>query len=391
MAEQVDHLVVGSSPVALLEGLHLAHSGGRVQLIEGRDRLGGAWATIDVPPFRNVELGPHFIKRRPNLYEMFESIGVPLDEMTPPASRFLDQKILGFECIRYDQSWIARNLDLIAPLSGPARWLRTGRFLYSLTRSRLGLGAQSKHEPMRYFAEGSQHFIDHVTSLLEAVTANIQTGVEVEKIQAESGQTHARIETTAGPLEAREVIFTSGSRLSDVEIDGEIIGLEDEPQIHREVIVIAHLSAESRFSFIKMPGSDPLLLMASDATRYTKRDHGSDPELRCFVMRLHPEIEPDEAIAKAALKRLHELELVGDLPKLVTWMDFEIPVPMRRAERMQQLNERCAPWMRGLYSYDIGISLLEQRTRWEPTISAIQRGELSRASHLHRTQQLEKQ
>lgn len=391
MPEQFDHLVVGTSPVALLEGLHLAHRGGRVRIVDSRDRLGGSWATIDVPPFRNVELGPHFIKKRPNLYEIFESIGVPLDEMTPPASRFLDQKTLGFEYVRYDQSWIARNLDMIAALSGPERWFRTSRFLYSLARNKLGLGAQSKIEPMRYFAEGSQHFIDHVTSLLHAAGADIQTGTEVEKIQADKSSTHARIKTSEGHLEAREIIFTSGSRLSDVEIDGENIGFQDEPQIHREMIVIANLSAESRFSFVKFPGNDPLLLMASDATRYTKRDLDSDSGLRCFVMRLHPEIVPDAEVAKTALRRLHELELVGALPTLVTWKDFMIAVPMRRAERMQALNERCAPWMRGLYSYDIGISLLDQRTRWAPTISAIQRGELSLASRQHRTQQLEKQ
>src|SRR5690348_11005822 len=54
-----DVIVVGSSPIPLLEALYHYHSGKRVLILEEASACGGAWKSIEVCGMYPVDLGCH--------------------------------------------------------------------------------------------------------------------------------------------------------------------------------------------------------------------------------------------------------------------------------------------------------------------------------------------
>jgi len=61
--ETFDVLVIGSSPLLLLEALYLEREGRTVAVVEKRSRLGGAWSTRPLWEFESVEIACHYIER----------------------------------------------------------------------------------------------------------------------------------------------------------------------------------------------------------------------------------------------------------------------------------------------------------------------------------------
>lgn len=59
--ETLDVLVIGSSPLLLVEALRLQRAGRRVTVAEQLDRFGGAWHTSPLWEFESVELACHYI------------------------------------------------------------------------------------------------------------------------------------------------------------------------------------------------------------------------------------------------------------------------------------------------------------------------------------------
>lgn len=78
LAESFDDIVIGSSPLMLLQAGLLAREGRRVCLLERETRLGGSWQTADLDTGETVEIACHLIEVFPGTYEYLEGAsGVP--------------------------------------------------------------------------------------------------------------------------------------------------------------------------------------------------------------------------------------------------------------------------------------------------------------------------
>jgi hypothetical protein len=87
--ETFDVIVIGSSPLLLIEALYLERKGHRVAVVEKRDRLGGAWYTIPLWEFESVEVGCHYIERSRKAYAFLqECLGVALEPHSVKAAWF---------------------------------------------------------------------------------------------------------------------------------------------------------------------------------------------------------------------------------------------------------------------------------------------------------------
>ena len=64
-------VVIGSSPICLLYSLNLSGKGQDVLVLEGKDVLGGAWATFSRGQFERIEFGAHLIANYEGLLRIF--------------------------------------------------------------------------------------------------------------------------------------------------------------------------------------------------------------------------------------------------------------------------------------------------------------------------------
>jgi monoamine oxidase len=67
-----DVIIVGSSPVLLIEAIHLCSQGKKVAIFEKKTTLGGAWYTKPLWNLSSVEVGCHFIDKRKRSYDFIK-------------------------------------------------------------------------------------------------------------------------------------------------------------------------------------------------------------------------------------------------------------------------------------------------------------------------------
>lgn len=72
--DRFDDVVVGSSPLMLMQGIYLAQQGRTVALVDRTENLGGSWQTASLDTGDQVEIACHLIEVFPKVYELLERI-----------------------------------------------------------------------------------------------------------------------------------------------------------------------------------------------------------------------------------------------------------------------------------------------------------------------------
>ena len=77
-------IIVGSSPLLLIEAIYLARTGRKVLVLEKMGRFGGAWGGLDTKEFPNLEVGCHYWDISRRAYNFLHSnLGINLVPFSP--------------------------------------------------------------------------------------------------------------------------------------------------------------------------------------------------------------------------------------------------------------------------------------------------------------------
>lgn len=92
MNKTFEHVVIGSSPMMILQAYELARNGASVCIVDRNERIGGAWQTDTFQDNKNkdleVETACHLIEPFPGVYEYLEEVsGVEFVALTPQPIR----------------------------------------------------------------------------------------------------------------------------------------------------------------------------------------------------------------------------------------------------------------------------------------------------------------
>lgn len=363
-----DSIIVGTSPVGLIEALHLAREGRRVLVVDNSDRAGGAWSTIDLGPFRRVEMGPHFIKWREGLYEMIEPLDFDMRVMRPQPRIVLAHPLFGMRFAPLNWSWLNTQSTALAEAGPWRKPFILARIAYTAVRRVLHLGPAVN--PSRYPADGCQGLIDRLCELARRAGVEIRLETPVTRVEASSRERGVRVTLDGAVLDAGEFVFTSALRLDEIIVDGKPVGLDDAPQIADELVLAIENNGPPRFNWVAMKNEDTLLHMVSDVTAFTRDDGAAAAEsMAAISIRIRPGWAHDQETLDEVMRRLRALGLIAEGARVAEhrWLRFSIP--FRRRARIDELNVLCGPCVRALYTYDIGISLLDMKARWAPTLA----------------------
>lgn len=175
------YLVVGSSPLLLLDAGDLAAAGHEVEVIERAVVLGGAWATTDFHGFHGVEIGCHLLEREAAGYARLAAAGVELEPMLPAPMNVLRPGVR-----RSYVSPTAAALRLAyQPLSwarargrgGPGEWRRRGRLAAKELRD-----AMVDPSPVLAPVGGAAAMVARLAERVTGAGGVIRTGVKVERL-----------------------------------------------------------------------------------------------------------------------------------------------------------------------------------------------------------------
>ncbi len=210
-----DHIIIGSSPVCLLESIATSYTGKRSCVIDSAERLGGAWKTLEMDEsgIGNVEIGCHILEKDKKVFRFFEEELnlklVPLD----PQPR-----------INYRNKWLRYNLkNLVFIFSDMPSYFTAkngaGRF-----KRNIGLFFKEISQlKLKYysFENSSSELAERLEKLVE--NRNIDTKLEsrVKTIHVDTQKKRVELTTDQDQtIVANKLSLTYTSNVEQLFIDG---------------------------------------------------------------------------------------------------------------------------------------------------------------------------
>ncbi len=370
-----DNIIIGSSPVALVESIHLARSGKNVLLLEKNSRLGGAWGSYDFSSYKNIEFGPHTIKSRPGLYKLLKDLGIKLIPMRPLPLRQLDRSFLGFHFIPWNWRWFELNRSAIHNTTILYKSYLYICFFLRIIKNISGKFFYTARFEILYIEGGTQQMVNHLFRLAELAGVKVKMNTSALEIDVDTKSSKVEIKTKKCTYFATELIYTSGTQLDSIRIDKTSVKFDDEPQVHNELLLVIDDIKAVNFSFIKSCDSDPIIHMFQNITPQIVFDNNSNNNnnnINILVFRLRDGVTMNEKTIDSILEKLKRFNLITQNAYVIDFKWVIYSIPFRRQERIDELNGIAMPFIRGMYTYDLGVSMLNNAERWTDTLNWIQ-------------------
>ena len=210
-----DKVIIGSSPVCLLEAIYSHSIGIKTCIIDNAGELGGAWKKLNTEKgeIKNVEIGCHIIEKDRKVYRFFKNkLGLELLEMQPAPKIIVKNK-----CVPYNLKNFIAIFRNARNYFGYAHGLK--QFIFDL-----GLfGKELAQFNLKYytFSKDSITFIDrlrtevqkrNIPALCSAniISAGINTSEKIIELCTEKG----------GLIRTNKLAITYNTNFNSILIDG---------------------------------------------------------------------------------------------------------------------------------------------------------------------------
>lgn len=370
---EVDTALVGSSPVSLFEAITLATSGHTVMVIDRASSVGGGWAVTEFAGFRDVEMGPHFIKKRDGLYEIFDWLSIPMIPMDQEPRIILPRKLFGYSRIVSHWRWFIQAAGPLLDETKPGLHLKA-RLRLALRYLRHRWRKSSEESLYCYPVRGCAKIIERLHGIAEDdLGIRFKLGHTVLEIQKTS-EGKVRLILDDSIVIASKCILTSGSDIRKVELEsGEVWTPEDEKYYsNEELLVCVDEPPLPHIEWFKFTAFEPHFILVSDVTSYAEPVTEAARGRRIIAARFNPEaLEKIADVTAYTIDRLRKFGIIGAHSKIIETRRLSFPMPHRRAERAAELDEKFGDAIELMYSYDIGIPLLNFKSRWAPAMKSL--------------------
>ena len=395
-----DTIVIGSSPVLLLEALHLSRQGNRVTILESRNRLGGAWYGQDLWDLGYIDVGCHYIDRQYYTYQLL--------------SKFLD---LPCDRQRYDYLWHSgpphREGKSTPTIMSRARnqlmkWLMADRLMdvdlwwllrsISMLKFREWFTAFSDYflkGPRLYPRSGAHGFASAIITKIEESSIQVITNAKVDSIVVHKDEATAIVYTHDSSYSATEVVTGQNVNFQVLQAGKSLLPNRQHYCVSHSLLkVVGH--KQRPFDFIDMFDSPTTSLRRiQDVTPYAVKHSNSkraklrrDSRLRrandssmkvqwgkqdldlqhddLLICCQHSnEVSPDEKHAFELMDHLKQLRLITAESRLVGW-HFESYRTLSdpSGDSIGKYEVDLPKQIRMMYTEDLSKSLTVNQDRW---------------------------
>lgn len=399
--DQFDAIVIGTSPLMILEALRLDGLGQRVVLLDRASVIGGAWHVTDLGGFTGVETGCHYFERHPEAYSVIETaLRLKLEVMDP-------QPFQLWRRLKFDRgsSTPARLESFIYPVRRFTELLKAGQFRvlgtlvwcrlrqkvrhllaeqgdsykggldpgderisYHASRDRSELTKEQRQTQYQYPRYGCLELVSTLQALLAESTVQVQLGTTVDSIvinRTDIARTYCQ--TKSGTLIASEVILSSCSVVSQLVLDGQKIDIPATTATQHHVILHLKGRITKRFSYVEFY-ADEILLRISDVGYYSERfqsQQGLDEHLICTHITATAWERHDDPKERAAavLLALQAKGVVSRETEVVNQWNERFPTSVIPSHHVEKLRKITEPNVRWIYTYNFSFAAAEYSKR----------------------------
>lgn len=315
--ESADVVIVGTSPLLLLEALHQARLGHRVVVVESAHLVGGAWREMPLFGLRRVEIAPHIVMYNRVTYDYFaQDLKLNVQKMSP-SPRYVWNSAIG-------QFWIPYALSpFIAYVSAPLHYIRNKQYRanFALIREeyfgRLGHATKllllwifaGRKPSIEYPLRGTLDLMDRIEELLKKTSVQVRLNTRVLSVE-KSGKAGVQVRCNDGViLDAKKVIMTRHQYIPRLAVDGKPVDSLYNFGTYTSVHLLVKTAHPSRSAFV-LAKRDPLINLFSDLTSYMDDVPAGR---RVLTLRLpNKEQSTDRATAENLVKHLRVSTYLAD-------------------------------------------------------------------------------
>ena len=276
-----DYIIIGSSPLLLLEAIKLSKKGDSILMIERGKELGGAWVNSPLLGLEEVEVTCHLLESYKGVYNFLEEeFNIEFREMTPMPRKYYNQWVnIDYNSVinpLYDelikviaivkQSVFSFLYFFFDQKKAHLEFVKIKRNIESFEGGSTRIfNSLSKRHPILYFAKGSGDFLRKLVLSLDNVI--LEKGMEVEKIEIK--KSHIELTTGKGLFHSNNIIISQGVKVQQIVKGENVLGFIPIKKERQHVHVLVEGLARKYFSYLEFR-YNPIYHRVSDITEYTQ-------------------------------------------------------------------------------------------------------------------------
>jgi hypothetical protein len=350
-ARDFDVVLLGTSPLMMIQALHFHHQGRRVALLERADRIGGSWYTRDLWQFKNVEFSVHELLCRPRAYRLLrESLGL---ELVPERGAY---GLWGPRRIPLSRYRLVARVRSIGPHVRARSWMDLWDKREEAWRDLRFAGMAPQ-----YLAGGARVLLQRLLDMLGRAGVPILRGTTAREVDLDADLAAGVCRTSAGdlrfsrfvigqsahcPIKIAGVPFAFETRLRGpttifLHVQGE--GLELAPFMTHDDPRVRRFRSIGSFVDPPLPEGQLMLALASRASEYSREDAA-------------------ESTAHALLERLISLGAIAPGAKLLNFHFENYVLDQIAKTEIRRMAKRLVPAVLAMETWDLA-ECLETRAR----------------------------
>ncbi len=355
-------IIIGSSPLLLIEAIYLSRIGRKVLVLEEKDLLGGVWGGLHNEDFPYLEIGCHYWDISKRAYEFLRSnLGIDLEPFHPQP-QFAYRNIL----FPYDYKQAIR---IFRDVKNVIRRRSFGSFFSNMIHHeyhRLRLFPFTKK--FLFPRGGSHELMTRLISHMQETDIEMRKGTFVESIRF-NDQKQVEVDADGELFLADEVVTGSQARISDaLNIDPGPIGTLRRIVTHVNLIV--RDSSIPSFSYIRFIRHHAVNRM-TDITGQLRHWDSDMSGRRVICIGIHDNYDKsvdDAEKIKQLFALLKECRLVDPSAAVEGSYWNRYPVELLSYETQERLRREFSPMIRLFETTNFSMGVASNVDRWERQI-----------------------
>ncbi len=354
VSSDFDYVLVGSGPLMLLEAIHLDAQGSTVLIVDEQAQIGGAWRSLMIHGFADVENGVHYLTPNSVAMRFLEDVlGVPV-AVVKGKYRYLS--IAGrLVRVPYD-----------SPISKALTSVLEGRSILNVAKD--VVYNRAIFSPSMYFTGGSPSLLLQLESLVKASGVKI---VFSTRIHAASYHGNGTVEVDLGhrSLLTKRLVISHGTKIPSYSGARGKVQIE-ELDLRRPA---AHIIVSRRSSlgiteciFTK----DRIVKYVHDVTRFSHPTSAMTPGFCVLTAAFQPMVEPSPQVLKYAIDLLTRAGLLTNESEVQETIWHDINLPTLSDAHLSQISQEFEGTITCLLTENFSRGISMYADRWASTLGS---------------------
>jgi hypothetical protein len=320
-AFKYDIIFVGTSMICVLEAVYQSLSGKSVLMVDQQSGIGGAWRSLELFGFHDVENAIHYFLPDPLGFEFMKNV-LKWDLTTDLRKyRVFPLPLRGCWKVPYDNAFGRMISEIKEGVIQEKFWnlphLLVNAFTDFLFKSR---------PPSCYVEGGTPEMLRKIDLILRASDVEVRYSTSIDRIHINSYTQVVEIAIGEARILAKKIVFSHGSRISNLTDSSGPFQIDEKlllrPAVH---MLIRDNSPSTMYECIFT--ADPLIKYVHDVTRNLRESAVLFGRKKLLVFALQPGVKESDTVYQEIFEKLKRVGMVGKNASLEGqyWQNIYLP------------------------------------------------------------------